>query len=237
MTWSVPEATFVTLDPSVPSGVYTTIGVRTTCSSTVNAHKPELLRKAPHATIAPESVATATCESPVDTSMAAALFGIVTRPGLVSAPSTSFLACLPSAPSSLTPHEYRSPPWHTASVCMPPHTIFSTVLVPPGMVLSSFGRVSSMLNRSIISSPRPSWPASPQPKTKTEPPSLAPAACSEFCRSRSLLSETSAKSSLSFFECLRYELTSISNTFDGSRAILRRRSSRNIAFRCSLCFL
>ena len=102
--------TRVEINLPVPSGVYTTIGVRTTCSSTVNAHKPELLRKAPHATIAPESVATATCESPVDTSMAAALFGIVTRPGLVSAPSTSFLACLPSAPSSLTPHEYRIPP-------------------------------------------------------------------------------------------------------------------------------
>ena len=61
------------------------------------AHNPLLVRKVPHATTPPSAVATATCESPVEMSTAAAPPGMVTRPGVLSAFSSSLFALRPRA--------------------------------------------------------------------------------------------------------------------------------------------
>mmetsp|Transcript_3839 Transcript_3839/g.14187 ORF Transcript_3839/g.14187 Transcript_3839/m.14187 type:complete len:229 (+) Transcript_3839:1126-1812(+) len=162
-TWSVPLAV-ATARLASQSGTYRVVGVRQICSpSGVKAYSPEDVRKVPQATIAPSAVTTATCESPVDKSTAIAALGRSTKPGVDSEPATSLFAKRPNAPSSFTPQEYTRPPSTIASVCMPPHAIFITS-APLGTVLSHRGRGSSS-----TSSPNPSCPPSPVPKTKHRP--------------------------------------------------------------------
>mmetsp|Transcript_15238 Transcript_15238/g.65247 ORF Transcript_15238/g.65247 Transcript_15238/m.65247 type:complete len:229 (-) Transcript_15238:253-939(-) len=194
--WSVPLATAVAR-PASESGAYRVCGFLQICSpSGVNAYSPEEVRNVPHAMMQPSAVTTAACESPVDKSTAA-LDPRFTGAGFDSASGSSLFARRPSTPSSFTPQEYTRPPCTMASVCMPPHATFSTGKPAGTTVSSRRGRRSSN-----TSSPRPSCPPSPVPKTKHLPCfSSAPATSDTAALARSIACETSLNSSLISLAC------------------------------------
>ena len=185
----MPLATAVAR-PASESGAYRVCGFLQICSpSGVNAYSPEEVRNVPHAMMAPSAVTTAACESPVDKSTAA-FDPRFTGAGFDSASGSSLFARRPSTPSSFTPQEYTRPPCTMASVCMPPHATFKTGKPAGTTVSSRRGRRSS-----ITSSPRPSCPPSPVPKTKHLPCfSFAPATSDASALTRCMASATSLNS-------------------------------------------